>query len=294
MWSRSGLSDQTTEAALAAAVLDDGGFERGAVEVRPVGRHEHQFAVRGLPEKKIRKPLLAAGADNDIGIGHVRSVKVARQQLGRNSVGRKLTLRYFSGETAGSARDLLARAVIKRDDQRESRVVARQIFRFLQQETDVAVERLPLADDTHPHIALMQVGKIVANEAAQQHQKILDLGLGPRPIFRAEREDGQIRNAEVARRTHGPAQSFHSAPVSFHPRQAARRRPAPIAIHNDGNVPRHSKAVAISPQRLRCPLLRSYGITQTVMISFSLPASIFSTSAIEASVAFCTSADWRS
>ena len=50
------------------------------------------------------------------------------------------------------------------------------------------------------------------------------------------------RNAEFARRAHGLAQSLDAAAMTFDARQAARGRPAPIAIHDDGDVPRHSRS----------------------------------------------------
>src|ERR1022692_5193216 len=74
--SGSGLRDQAAEPALALLVFADRRLERGAVEIGPIGRHEHQFAVSRLPEQEIRQPLLAAGADDEIGIGDIRRVKI--------------------------------------------------------------------------------------------------------------------------------------------------------------------------------------------------------------------------
>ena len=56
-------------------------FERGAIEVRPIDRHEDQFAIGRLPEQEIGQALLAAGADDEIGIGQIR----ARRGSGRRS-----------------------------------------------------------------------------------------------------------------------------------------------------------------------------------------------------------------
>ena len=67
--SGSGLGDEPAEPALALPIFADRGFERGAVEIGPIGRHEYQFTIGRLPEQEIRQPLLAAGADNQIGIG---------------------------------------------------------------------------------------------------------------------------------------------------------------------------------------------------------------------------------
>src|ERR1035441_344030 len=56
--SGSDLRDQAAKPALALLIFADRRLERGAVEIRPIGRHEHQFAIGRLPEQEIRQPLL--------------------------------------------------------------------------------------------------------------------------------------------------------------------------------------------------------------------------------------------
>src|ERR1017187_6474396 len=73
--SGSGLRDQAAEPALALLVFADRRFERGAVEIRPKCRHKHQFAIGRLPEQKVRQALLAAGADDEIGIGQIGRIE---------------------------------------------------------------------------------------------------------------------------------------------------------------------------------------------------------------------------
>ena len=62
----------------------------------------------------------------------------------------------------------------------------------------------------------------------------------------SELKEKMVRNgnAEFARRAHGLAQSLDPAAVALDARQAARGRPAPVAIHDDGDVPRRLEAVA--------------------------------------------------
>ena len=85
----------------------------------------------------------------------------------------------------------------------------------------------------------MQVRKIVANESAQQCHKLPDFRRRPRPILGAERENGKKANAEVAGGTNRTAQRLYPAAVPLSSWQAARRCPASIPVHDDGNVPRH-------------------------------------------------------
>ncbi len=107
-----------------------------------------------------------------------------------------------------------------------------------------------LADDAHAHVALVQFGEVLADETAQQTHKIADFRQRPRPVLRAEGENRQSGNAEIGGGTHGAPQSLDAAAVALDPRQAARSRPAPIAIHDDGDMARHLKAVAPLRDRL--------------------------------------------
>jgi hypothetical protein len=183
------------------------------------------------------------------------------------------------------ARDLVARAVIEGHDQREPVIVAGEVLGLLQQEANVAIEIVAFADDAHAHIAVVQLGEVLADEAAQEPHQIGDLRGRTRPVLRAEGEDRQKGNAEVTRSTNGAAQRLDAAPMSFDARQAASGGPASVAIHDDGHMPRHLEGAAPLREKLGAAS-RSRRVAQTVMISFSLAASSLSTSAIVASVAF--------
>src|SRR5665213_322972 len=107
---RTGLCNETAEAPLALPIFQDSSFERRPVEVRPIHRHEHQLTVSRLPQQKIRQPLLAAGADDQIGIGDIGGVQIAADGLGADLIRLEAALRYFLRHTSGGAGDLLARA----------------------------------------------------------------------------------------------------------------------------------------------------------------------------------------
>ena len=158
---------QPAKAAFAAAILGDCAFERRAVEIGPIDRHENELAVGGLPKQEIGEPLLAAGANDQVGIGNVGRVQMAAEKLRRNVFGGEPSLRDFDCDAAGGARDLLAGAIVERHDQRQAAIVPGQIFRLDQEPANIAVEIVTLADNAHPHIGLVQFGKVVADEAAQ-------------------------------------------------------------------------------------------------------------------------------
>src|SRR3954464_7588843 len=55
------------EPAVSAGELQQGGVERVRAEVRPQALREHELGVGGLPDEEVADPLLAAGADHEVG-----------------------------------------------------------------------------------------------------------------------------------------------------------------------------------------------------------------------------------
>src|SRR5689334_2945438 len=217
---------------------------------------------------------------------------MARQQFGRDVIGGEPPLAHFDGKPPRGACNFLPRTVIESDDEHQAVIALGQLFRFFKQSPDVRRQVLALADNPYVHIAFVQIGKIVTDEAAKQRQEVANFRLRPRPVFGAERKDCEHGNAEIAGGAHGLAQCLNAAAMPFDARQTARCGPPPVAVHDNGNMARHLEAAVIG-ERLRYLACRHGCIAQTVMISFSLAARSFSTSAIVESVAFCTSSCCR-
>ena len=155
------------------------------------------------------------------------------------SAGVERAVRDLLGDAARRARDLLACAVIEGDHEREPVIGLGEFLGLFEQPSDVGFEALALADDAHAHIALVQLGKIVADEAAQQPHQLADFGGRPRPVLRAEGEDGDELDADLAGGANRAAHGFDAAAMALAARQTARRGPAAIAVHDDGDVTRH-------------------------------------------------------
>src|SRR3954469_22343492 len=64
-----------TEPPPALAVLGQRRLERLGGEVGPQLVAEDQLGVRGLPQQVVRQPPLAAGADHEVGLVHLRGVE---------------------------------------------------------------------------------------------------------------------------------------------------------------------------------------------------------------------------
>ena len=79
-----------------------------AVEVRPVFRNEHQLRIGCLPEKEIRQPLLAAGADDQVGIGNAGGIQARIDRLRVDIFRPHPARRHVSSQPGGNAGDLVA------------------------------------------------------------------------------------------------------------------------------------------------------------------------------------------
>src|SRR5262249_53351881 len=155
----------------------------------------------------------------------------------------------------------LSAAIVERDHKRQLVVVLGALLGLLQEPADLRIEVLALADDANMDAVLVQVDQVIADEPAQETHQLADLGRRARPVLRAEREDGQNANAEIAGRTHGATQSLDAASMPLAARQPARRRPAAVAVHDDGNVTRHGKIADLYTGRQRLGIGHAMALT---------------------------------
>src|SRR5512134_458919 len=99
-----------------------------AVEVRPENRREVQLRVRGLPQQEVAEALLAAGADDQVGVGHVGVVQAAADRLGPQLLPLQPAGVVVREELLHGVRDLDTAAVIERDRERHAGVALRELL----------------------------------------------------------------------------------------------------------------------------------------------------------------------
>src|SRR5471030_3005624 len=75
-----GLAADAAIAPLAPPELGDSFLEMGLVEVGPQRVDEHQLGVGALPEQEVADALLAAGADQQVGIGNAGGQQLLLEQ----------------------------------------------------------------------------------------------------------------------------------------------------------------------------------------------------------------------
>src|ERR1700722_14073296 len=105
------------EAPAAAGELGKRLLERLAREVRPQLVAEDELGVRRLPQQVVRQALLAARADDQVGVVHLGRVQARTEVLLGAAV-----------EAPRGVDDLGAPAVVERDEQRDPLVARGQLF----------------------------------------------------------------------------------------------------------------------------------------------------------------------
>jgi hypothetical protein len=89
----------------------------GFAEVRPEGVGEVELGVGQLPEQEVAQAQLAAGADHQVGIGHVGQVEVARNRRFVDLRGARARRLDLGGDGADGVGDFGAPAVAEGQDQ---------------------------------------------------------------------------------------------------------------------------------------------------------------------------------
>src|SRR5690606_9927805 len=144
-------------APLTAMILID---RRGEVVGREVGPElvgEDQFTVGRLPEQEIRKPLLAAGPDDQVGIGNADGLQMVGHGLGGDVLHPERASSHLFRNPAAGGHDLVLAAVTERDDKGELAVLARARFGIRDEFDDVGGQLGAIADHMDTHAAALEL-----------------------------------------------------------------------------------------------------------------------------------------
>src|SRR6185437_4162317 len=122
----SARSNGSAVATFAAVIVAQRLLEIGLAEVGPQRLREDELGIGGLPQQEIADALLAAGADDEVGIGHVGGQQVAGEQALIDGFGREPARLHRLGDRARGAGDLGATAIGERDGEAQAAIVAGQ------------------------------------------------------------------------------------------------------------------------------------------------------------------------
>src|SRR5438046_3744938 len=228
-----------TEAAVAALVVGDGAIEIRGAEVGPERRRHPELGIGDLPQQEVRDAHLAARADEQVGIRQALGVERAADVRLRHRVRRQLARLHAPREDAKGVEQLVAPAVVEGDEEREARVVARLERDVLEPATDGQRHAGRAPDHAQPHLVLHEVRQLAIDRLLEQPHQHCDLVLRAVPVLRGERVEREEAQPGRVGGADDRARRLHALAMAGHARQAALDRPAPVAVHDDGDVGGH-------------------------------------------------------
>src|SRR5438552_14986026 len=232
-------TSDSTEAPVAALVVGDGAVEVGGLEVGPERRRHPELGVGDLPQEEVGDTHLAAGADEQIGVGDaVRVQRAAHVGLG-HGLRRQLAGLHATRERAKGVGQLVAPTLVERHRQGEPGVVWCLQRHVLESAAHGQRHAGRAADHAQPDLVLHQLRQLAIDRLLEQPHQHGDLVLGPAPVLRRERIEREEPQAHRVRRANDGARRLDALAVARHPGQAALGGPAPVAIHDDGDVRGH-------------------------------------------------------
>src|SRR6185437_3127976 len=281
------------EAALPAAVGGDGFVERLGAEVGPQRVGEVELGVGELPEEEVGDALLAAGADEEVGLRRVAHGEEAPEAL----LGDRRD-RVLDAAALGRLQDVPAPAIVRGDGEGEPGVLPGELLAAADVLADAGVESREVAHDAKPDAVGVELLHFLLEGAQEELHEERDLLGRTAPVLAREREQREVLDAALDARLHGLAHRLHAALVPGDARQEAALRPAPVAVHDDRHVPRHVRDLG---DFLRGAGELGHGFRtafrgpgfapppHTDITSFSFSATSLSMSAMDLSVSFWTS-----
>src|SRR6266700_827499 len=222
------------EAALALLVPSDRRVELLGVEVRPQRRGEVKFGIGKLPKQEIADSLLAAGANEQIRLGRVVERQVRGELVLGISPGRQ---RAAAHQLQQSLHQIPAAAIVGGNRERKPRVARGELLGAARELDHARSEGRDIADYLQAHLVLVQPLGFLLQGGHEQLLEGRNLFGGSAPVLRAEGEQGQVFDAPIGARTRDLTHRLDPLLVTGDTREIALFGPAPVAIHDDGDMP---------------------------------------------------------
>jgi hypothetical protein len=167
-------------------------------EIRPHAVSEEKFGVGTFPEKKVREPLLAAGADEQVNFGVVRSEgpsEVCSEGVGRYRLG----WHELGGSDRRGACDGVSRRIVDGDAEMKTATGNRGSLGPLDRLQDRCRKAIATADHFEASALLAEAIGFKAEEGAQKPEDALDFGGGTTPVIGGEGVESEAADADLGR-----------------------------------------------------------------------------------------------
>src|SRR5262249_31764984 len=195
---------------------------------------------------------LAAGPDEQVGVGHPLRPEVLRDGASRDLVGLQLAPLDAPGDRAGGLRDVLAAAVAHREDHGHPRVVARRRDARPQRLADRRREPPQAADREQADLVPHHLAELAGEVLAEQLHQAVHLAGRTVPVLAGEGEEREVLDAELAARLDDGAHRLLAGAMPVEAGPPAPLRPPPPARPE---LPRAAAPRAVRGRRPQPPTL---------------------------------------
>ena len=208
------------------------------------------LGVGDLPEEEVGDALLAGGADDKVGVGHVRGVEGARDVGLVEGVEGSGAEEVFDGAAAGvglggevgedladGVDDLGAGAVVEGEREGGAGVFGGGLGGPLHGVLHFAGELVDAADVGHADVVVVHALDVADEVAPEELHEEADLGLGAAEIvFEREGVESEPGKVDAGGGLDDELDGFGALLVAEEALQGALAGPAAIAVHDDGDV----------------------------------------------------------
>src|SRR5918993_4458326 len=201
-------------------------------KIRPQRIRHVELCVGYLPEQEVRDAQLAAGPDHQVDLGYVGGVEVT----GKGHLVDVLRRETVCDYPAGGVHDLGASSVVERDVDVEAVVARGKVLSLLHCFQHRGGQGFSSAPKTEPGPTLVQLGHLLAGRVKEELHERLYLTLWTRPVLGREGVEGQRLHPGASSGLQQWCEHRDTGPVAGCARKPATLRPAPVAVHDDGDV----------------------------------------------------------
>ena len=135
-----------------------------------------------------------------------------------------------------------------------TRIVRRTHLRILHTAQEPLRKAITSSNKTHAHIFCVHLCNLFLQKRVKEIQQKIDLALWPLPVLRRECVDRQHLDAHIRCCSHNALERTRSRLMPCRARAPLRLRPASVAVHNNGDMPRQSCMVNCKIGRKMIPI----------------------------------------
>src|SRR5579883_1735424 len=250
------LAVDAAELPLALRVGVDGFFELLLAEVGPQDGRGVVLAVGRLPDEEVAQAHLARRPDHQVGIGQLRGVEIAAEQL----LGHVVRVDPVAQHALYGVQNLGPSAVVEGHVQLEPVVVGALVDDLHDLGPERAGDALQPPYDMQLDVVLEDGALLFTNGLAEDAHQRLDFPVRPGPVLGGEGVEGEHADAELVGLLGDAPDVTGAGLMAGRSGQPLALRPAAVAVHDDAHVtwdclgensPHHTSIISAS---LACPM----------------------------------------